>query len=160
MIDSHMRVDANWDTKMIEMLHSCNAGEYSVLTTYPPKYEYVELNNGKREEKLNNDALTTIRFFGTMPNGQQAGGVISLERNEDWFVRPFEQSGFAGGFVFSHGHLILNAGYSKHFDNVYAWEEPFQYYLLWKAGYTAYSPHEPVIYHNYERSYRPDFAAD
>ena len=33
-IDSHHRFVKDWDTKSIEMLHSCDAGEFSVLTTY------------------------------------------------------------------------------------------------------------------------------
>ena len=33
-IDSHLRFDKDWDTKSIKMLHNCDAGEYSVLTTY------------------------------------------------------------------------------------------------------------------------------
>ena len=33
-IDSHHRFVKDWDTKSIRMLHSCDAGEYSVLTTY------------------------------------------------------------------------------------------------------------------------------
>ena len=28
----------DWDTKSIEMLHKCDAGEYSVLTVYGPEY--------------------------------------------------------------------------------------------------------------------------
>ena len=37
-LDSHMRFDLNWDTELIKMLHSCDAGEYSVLTSYVPNY--------------------------------------------------------------------------------------------------------------------------
>ena len=37
-LDSHMRVLPNWDTELIKMLHSCDAGEYSVLTSYVPSY--------------------------------------------------------------------------------------------------------------------------
>ena len=33
-LDSHMRFDLNWDIELIKMLHSCDAGEYSVLTAY------------------------------------------------------------------------------------------------------------------------------
>ena len=39
--------------------------------------------------------------------------------------RPFESSVFSGGFNFSHGHLIENAGYDKAFDFVFNWEEPY-----------------------------------
>ena len=70
-----------------------------------------------------------------------------IDKNEDWFVKPFESGCLAGGFVFSHGHFILNAGYSKEFDNIYQWEEPFLSYLAWKAGYTLYAPNQNIVYH-------------
>ena len=40
-LDSHHRFVEGWDTKSIKLLHSCDAGEYSVLTTYADGY-YTE----------------------------------------------------------------------------------------------------------------------
>ena len=37
-IDSHMHLVSGWDVKVIEMLHSCDAGEYSVITGYPANF--------------------------------------------------------------------------------------------------------------------------
>ena len=37
-IDSHHRFVEGWDAKCIEMIHSTDAGEYSVLTGYPGAY--------------------------------------------------------------------------------------------------------------------------
>ena len=37
-LDSHHRFVKDWDTKCVQMLHSCDAGEYSVLTTYGRGY--------------------------------------------------------------------------------------------------------------------------
>ena len=44
-IDSHLRFDKDWDTKCIKMLHSCDAGEYSVLTTYGNGFGLKELDD-------------------------------------------------------------------------------------------------------------------
>ena len=33
-IDSHHRFVKDWDTKLIKMLHDCDAGEYSMITAY------------------------------------------------------------------------------------------------------------------------------
>ena len=33
-------------------------------------------------------------------------------------------------------------------------------YWYWKQGYTIYAPNETIIWHNYDRSYRPQFTAD
>ena len=72
-------------------------------------------------------------------------------------LRPFETASITGGFNFSHGHLIKNAGYDAEFNNVFIWEEPYQGYLAWKAGYTLYAPMRQDIWHLWDRSYRPIF---
>ena len=52
-------------------------------------------------------------------------GFRNIEERENMINRPFESSVFSGGFNFSHGHLIKNAGYDKAFDFVFNWEEPY-----------------------------------
>ena len=87
-------------------------------------------------------------------------GVRGLDRNADKMVRPFESSGFSAHCAFSHGHYIKNAGYSGEVDNIFSWEEPLQGYLSWKAGYTLYAMHEQVVFHLWDRSFRPRFGDD
>ena len=41
-----------------------------------------------------------------------------------------------------------------------AWEELWMAYTYWKKGYTLYSPVESVIYHLYEKDYRPQYLTD
>ena len=48
-IDSHHRMATDWDKKMIEMLHSCDAGEYSVITAYPTSFENADPSDGYSE---------------------------------------------------------------------------------------------------------------
>ena len=62
-------------------------------------------------------------------------GTREYVRNSGVFTRPIETATLAAGFNFSHGHLITNAGYDKDFENVFYWEEQYQSYLAWKAGY-------------------------
>ena len=69
-------------------------------------------------------------------------GGMGFAYNYDSFEKPYESPVISGNFMFSYGHLIENAGYSKHFDHVFNWEEPFQTYLAWKAGYRFYAPHQ------------------
>ena len=66
----------------------------------------------------------------------------------------------AAGFNFSHGHLITNAGFDKEFENVFHWEEGYQAYLAWKAGYKFFIPNIEVCWHLWEKSYRPMFYQD
>ena len=69
-------------------------------------------------------------------------GGMGFAYNYDSFEKPYESPVISANFMFSYGHLIENAGYSKHFDHVFNWEEPFQTYLAWKEGYRFYAPHQ------------------
>ena len=87
-------------------------------------------------------------------------GGRAIEYNLHKIDVPYETPSFAGGFSFSHGHYILNAGYDCNFDNIFIWEEPYQTYLAWKAGYKFYAPNRPAIWHMWDRTYRPKYGID
>ena len=82
-----------------------------------------------------------------------------IEKNADKLTRPFESPLASGHFVFSHGHLLENAGHEDNEKN-FSWEELMMSYMYWKKGYTIYAPSETLIYHNYDRDYRPQFDKD
>ena len=63
-LDSHMRVGQDWDLELINMLHSCDAGEKSVLTVYAPHYLYSTKNDKK--EEFFNSMIFGMRWFGAM----------------------------------------------------------------------------------------------
>ena len=44
-IDSHVVFVKDWDTKSIKMLHNCDAGEYSVLTTYGDGFKMLDYSD-------------------------------------------------------------------------------------------------------------------
>ena len=75
-------------------------------------------------------------------------------------VKPFECLFYAAGFNFSYGKLILECGYSDEVDNLFFGEELLQMQKLYKAGYRMYSPNMNLIYHLWERQYRPTFTSD
>ena len=82
--------------------------------------------------------------------------------NNEAITKPIETMMYAAGFAFSHGHFITNAGYDEGYANanVFYWEEQYQAYLAWKAGYQLFIPAQQVIYHLWDRSYRPQFGGD
>ena len=45
-IDSHHRFAKGWDTMLIKMLHSCDAGEMSVITGYVQNYNMHDPSDG------------------------------------------------------------------------------------------------------------------
>ena len=90
----------------------------------------------------------------------QVSGTRAIDRNDLMISRPFNTGIYSANMNFSHGHYILNAGYDKEYDNVFLWEEPYQIYKTWKAGYTMYIPNGQDIFHNWDRTYRPSFKTD
>ena len=60
-LDSHMRFYLNWDTEFIKMLHSCDAGEYSVLSTYVPNFTEEKQDDGSVETSLE-DIIVSRRW--------------------------------------------------------------------------------------------------
>ena len=104
-----------------------------------------------------------MRYYNIGEEGgdrMPVNGIRSFDRNADKMVRPFESSEYCAGLNFSHGHLIKNAGYRREYSNVFKWEEPLQTYLAFKAGYKMYALNEQVIWHLWDRSFRPRFAED
>ena len=76
------------------------------------------------------------------------------------FKRPFECLFYAAGFNFSAGRVIAECGYCDEVDNLFFGEELFMMQKLWRNGYKLYSPSTNLIYHLWDRQYRPTFAAD
>ena len=132
------------------MLHSCDAGEKSVLSVYPLGFTMSDPSDGYSDFQLLNSPVSIMRFYNfrddpqddPVPDRMPVHGIRVLERNSDKMVRPFESSVVVGGMNFSHGHFILNAGYRQEYENVFSWEEQLQTYLAWKAGYKFYAMNE------------------
>ena len=61
-LDSHHRFVKDWDTKCIQMLHSCDAGEYSVLTTYGNGFAPIEIDYGDLDQ-FPDEVKTTMQFI-------------------------------------------------------------------------------------------------
>ena len=84
-LDSHHRFVKGWDTKVIEMLHKCDAGEYSVLTVYGPEYpeshqqqEYWESERFKQWQD-NGVAAMILAYF--QPDGELAFQPFNIKTN-------------------------------------------------------------------------------
>ena len=62
-IDSHHRFAKDWDTSMIKMLHSCDAGEYSILTSYPNGFGMRDPKDGYSEFHLLPNPVFAMSWF-------------------------------------------------------------------------------------------------
>ena len=62
-LDSHHRFAENWDTTLIKMLHSCDAGEMSVITSYPDMFSMTDPSDGYSEVILDWDPFVAMRYY-------------------------------------------------------------------------------------------------
>ena len=76
-LDSHMSFDLNWDTELIKMLHSCDAGEYSVLTTYAPSFTEEKQDDGSVKTTLE-DIIVSRRWHRRSESGMAHCGGSPL----------------------------------------------------------------------------------
>ena len=91
-LDSHHHFVKDWDTKCIQMLHSSDAGEYSVLSSYAPGYSHDDYSDINSILNLMSPIISGIRVNGFT---DEHSGIIeyrsfSVSRNEDKITKPFE----------------------------------------------------------------------
>ena len=101
-----------------------------------------------------------MSWYEIREDGMPAWKGRPLEKNEDKLIRPFESPLASGHYCFSRGHLLDVAGHDATFENNFSWEEIWMAYAYWRQGYTVYAPNETIIWHNYDRSYRPQYGLD
>ena len=62
-LDSHHRFAPNWDTTFIRMLHSCDAGEKSVITAYGQGFDMADLADGYSDFTLHILNVAAMRYY-------------------------------------------------------------------------------------------------
>ena len=62
-LDSHHRFAKDWDTMCIKLLHSCDAGEYSVLTSYADAYNLLDPQDINSEITFDNEGFKVNFVF-------------------------------------------------------------------------------------------------
>ena len=101
------------------MLHSCDAGEYSVLSIYGPLYSESYRDNFDERKVLPPKISAMVMggfFWGTL-DSHPIYNPFELYQNSHKLTRPFEsQVAYSAHFVFSHGHFIPNAGYDSNLN--------------------------------------------
>ena len=151
-----MRAKQDWDTRLIQMLHNCEAGEKSVITVYARPYEVLDPADGAEVRLMEGPPLAMV-LHEWRDDGMPAWRGRPIDQNSERLTRPYETALASGNFAFSWGKLLEECGHSAEYDNVFSWEEIWMAYKYWSAGYTLYAPNETVMHHNWDRTYRPVF---
>ena len=138
-IDSHMRFEKHWDSKLHTMYQRLKDSGVAkpVITCYAPDYDllggfipYVSKLHGK--------------FDGHNILIIEALSMISLE---DAAPFPYLGAFVSGHFLFSSAEIIKNTPYDPHL--YFMGEEVSLSARLWTQGYDIYHPNEIIAYHLY-----------
>ena len=62
-LDSHHRFAKDWDIMLIKMLHSCDAGDKSVLTYYPGDFGVEDPKNGYSKVAYHVMEMNSMRYY-------------------------------------------------------------------------------------------------
>jgi hypothetical protein len=141
-LDSHHRFSKNWDSTLKDYINylQLKGHKKPLLSAYVPGYFP---NN---EEKV--DEVWGLNIQRFMPSG-----VIFLEPHHvnNWkeLKEPFPARFISAHFIFTLGTFVQEVPYDEHL--YFHGEESSLAARAYTFGYNLFSPHKPVIWHEYTR---------
>jgi len=137
---------------MISNLHECQCPK-AILTVYPKAFD-------PEAKVIRQDDVPVAMCFKEFAKSDGLPRFKSRSLLPGKLTRPFRSLFWAAGFSFSKGSLLEECAYTMEVDDVFFGEELFQMMKFHDKGWTLFSPAENLIYHLWERDYRPTFAAE
>ena len=159
-LDSHMRMRPNWDVYLVRSLAMCPS-EKAVLTSYPLGYE---LPNKVPKNDVDVTMLCAdyfdddgmLRIKGKRLSGGEAGEAGEAGGSSSSTLLPPRPSLFwASGFSFSTRQFVTEVPYDYDLPHLFFGEEISMALRMFTHGWDMYTPSNAVVYHLWDRSYRP-----
>lgn len=146
-IDSHCRFIPQWDVKMITLLSSLlSQSPRPLLSAYPPGYQ-----PGEDEQRQNFVNRMIFREF-------TREGIPMAGSKNFRATQPQRGSYLAGGFIFTLGRFVRDVPNDPHI--FFAGEEIAMSVRAFTHGYDVYHPHQPLLWHYYQRADSPKIWQD
>ena len=143
-LDSHHRFAREWDVKLIDYMRRTNSAK-PLLTTYGTPFIPAE-NEVLDEEpmQMNFDYFTpqSIALF-------RPGYIVNWRR----LNRPLRARFISAHFLFTIGEFVEEVPYDS--ELYFIGEEISLTIRAFTHGYDLFHPPEPIVWHEYTRSYRP-----
>lgn len=142
-LDSHHRFEKDWDLTLKDYLHylQCVGYKKPLLTSYLPSY-FPETEKTTQEVW----GLNIDRF---LPEGPP---FLRPHHVDNWkdLLEPFKARFVSAHFIFTLGSFAKEVAYDP---NLYFHgEETSLAVRAFTHGYDLFSPHRPIVYHEYTRS--------
>lgn len=157
-IDSHMRFEKGWDTKLIEMLQWSQANEGTdniILSQFAAPYE--PLTDGTDYYLKDDPDFWDGPSWTSVVNtwtGVWAGNREVIEDKS----KPHYSHSVLGALLFAPGHIVKEVPYDERIS--FMGEELCFSIRAYTRGWHIYAPNEMVAYHYYKRTERPKIWKD
>ena len=143
-LDSHHRFSENWDETLISWVNGLQEKGHQkpIISSYLPSYFPNNDPQGRLEQVW---GLNIDRF---MPAGVIFLTPYTLDNWKD-LTEPFPSRFLSGHFIFTLGQFVKEVPYD---ENLYFHgEESSLAARAYTFGYDLFSPHRPIIWHEYTR---------
>jgi hypothetical protein len=142
-LDSHHRFVRDWDVKLIDYMRRTNSAK-PVLTTYGTPFT-------PGEHELLDDEPMQMNFDYFTP---QAIALFRPGHIENWrrLSRPLRARFISAHFLFTSGEFVRDVPYDP--ELYFIGEEISLTIRAFTHGYDLFHPPEPIVCHEYTRSYR------
>lgn len=137
-IDSHSRLEPEWDNKLLNLYDSLN-DDMAVISAYPSMF-----TPGQTYEQFNK------RIYMCHVYKMQNGFISARPKLLPTTSSPPKASAIAAGFIFSKSTIINDIKYDPEF--YFTGEEAALAVRFFTSGYNLYHPNINILYHYYTRA--------
>lgn len=143
-LDSHHRFVKNWDIILKDYISyfQCKGHKKPLLSAYVPGYY------PKSDPKYRTQEIWGLNIQRFMPSG-----VVFLEPHniDNWMelTEPFPARFISAHFIFTVGKFVNEVPYDEHL--YFHGEESSLAARAYTYGYDLFSPHRPMVWHEYTR---------
>lgn len=147
-LDSHHRFAPHWDTTLIGMIEALQQTGYPkpLLTSYVSSYEPIYDPQNR----------SSYPWFMTFDRFTPQGAVFFIPSIiPDWETRtlPYPSRFYSAHFAFTLGEFCKEVPHDPNY--LFHGEEISIAARAYTWGYDLFSPHKPVVWHEYSRAHRP-----
>ena len=147
-VDAHVDFNVGYDVSMLKMW-AMLANEYGVLSTYVGNI--VQDLSAKGEVLIGAPRYDVPVICRTLVGGH---GVVRNEGADGGrcLEKPILSLAWAAGWSFAKCHFERNVPNDPHLEGLFDGEEFSRMLRAFTWGYDVYTPHRPIVFHDYRHS--------
>lgn len=152
-LDSHMRAEDKWDTKLKEIYHTSTGlakTDKVILSQYPAAYE---IHSGGKEYFIrNNNDLWDYPSWARVHN-RDNGSWSSIRQKINDLSQPHPSHTVLAGYLFAPANFVSEIPYDERIT--FMGEELCIALRSYTRGWQIYAPNEMLFWHFYKRKQSP-----